>query len=398
MSLNNAACALAALVLAYACSCPAQAADDTALSASLEKLRRVAPLGGGHKEASAAAKTAAQADGEELPQILAAMDGVNPVAENWLRGVAEAVAHKTTAGGQPLPVKQLEGFLADSKHSPRARRLAYELIAAADPSAETRLIPTLLDDSSVELRRDAVAQALTAAEKTADKQALIAAYQKVFHHARDLDQIKAAAAKLTELERKPDIATHMGYVMTWKLIGPFDNVNDQGWNRAYPPEAKVDLTAEYEGQKGKVKWIEHTTTDDYGAVDLNKVQGNHKGAITYAYADLVADRDQPCELRLGCINANKIWLNGKLLTENHVYHAGSEIDQYIAAGELKKGTNAILLKICQNEQTENWAQSWQFQLRVCDSVGTAILSQDRPTAKVAAKGRVGVGESGGGGD
>lgn len=398
MSLKRAACSLSALFMAIACGCLVHAADDPALAASLAKLRTVAPLGVGHKEASAAAKAASQADGKSLPQILAAMDGVNPVAENWLRGVAEAVAQKTTAGGQPLPVKQLEGFLADAKHSPRARRLAYELIAAVDPSAEARLIPTLLDDSSVELRRDAIAQALTAAEKVTDKQALVAAYQKAFHHARDLDQIKAAAAKLTELERKPDIATHMGYVMTWKLIGPFDNVNDQGWDRAYPPEAKVDLTAEYDGQKDKVKWTEHTTTDDYGTVDLNKVQGNHKGAITYAYAELVADRDQPCELRLGCINANKIWLNGKLLTENHVYHAGSEIDQYIAAGELKKGTNAILLKICQNEQTENWAQNWQFQLRVCDEVGTAILSQDRPTTKVAAKGRVGEGESGGGGE
>lgn len=384
MSLTKAACTLCTLVLAIAPGGPAHAADDAALAASLDKLRTVAPLGAGHKEASAAAKIASQADGNKLPQILAAMDGVNPVAENWLRGVAEAVAQKTTAAGQELPVKQLEGFLADSKHSPRARRLAYELIAAVDPSAETRLIPTLLDDSSVELRRDAVGQLLTAAEKITDKQAGIAAYQKAFHHARDLDQIKAAAAKLTELEKKPDIATHMGFITTWKLIGPFDNVNGKGWDVAYPPEGKVDLAAEYEGQKEQVKWTEHTTTDEFGAVDLNKVQGPHKGAITYAYAELIADKAQPCELRLGCINANKVWLNGELVTANHIYHAGGEIDQYIAPGQLKQGKNTILLKICQNEQTEPWAQKWIFQLRVCDSVGTAILSQDRPTAKVAA--------------
>jgi hypothetical protein len=380
---KRAACSLSALVLAISCALPLSAADDPALAKALAAVRTIAPQGAGHQAAVAAAKTASQAPGSKLPQILAAMDGVNPVAENWLRGVAEAVAQKTTAAGQKLPVKELEAFLADGKHSPRGRRLAYELIAAVDPSAEARLIPTLLDDSSTELRRDAVAQAIAAAEKITDKPQAISAWQKAFHHARDLDQIKATAAKLTELEKKPDIATHMGYLMTWKLIGPFDNVGDKGWDVAYPPEAKVDLAAEYEGQKGPVKWTEHTTTDDYGTVDLNKVQGNHKGAITYAYAELVADRDRPCELRLGCINANKIWLNGELLTANHVYHAGSEIDQYIAPGTLKKGKNAILLKICQNEQTENWAQGWQFQLRVCDAVGTAILSQDRPTAKVA---------------
>jgi hypothetical protein len=46
---------------------------------------------------------------------------------------------------------------------------------------------------------------------------------------------------------------------------------------------------------------------------------------------------------------------------------------------LKKGRNEILVKICQNEQTEDWAQTWDFQLRVCDALGTAVLSQDRKT-------------------
>lgn len=363
------------------------AAEPLDLNAELSKLRAVGPMGVGHREAVAAAKAASTAPAESLPQVLGAMDGAGALAENWLRGIAEAVAQRAVESGNGLPVKSLEAFLADTTHSPRARRLAYELIATVDPGAEARLIPTLLDDPSVELRRDAVAQLLTAAEKVQDKQQSIAHFQKAFRHARDLDQIKAAAEKLKALEQPVDIARHMGFLQTWKVIGPFDNVNDKGWDFAYPPEMKVDLAAEYDGQKGKVKWIEHTTTDDYGAVDLNKVQGNHKGAIAYAYTELIAENPQPCELRLACINANKVWLNGELLTSNHVYHAGDEIDQYIAPGQLKQGKNSILLKICQNEQTEPWAQNWKFQLRVCDAVGTAILSPDRPSAKVAALGR-----------
>jgi hypothetical protein len=360
------------------------AADSTALTAALDKLRAVAPQGGGHRDAVAAAQVASEADARELPRILAAMDGLNPVAENWVRGVAEAVAQQGTASGQKLPIAELEAFLADENHSPRGRRLAYEIIAGVDAGAESRIIPTLLDDSSVELRRDAVAQLLADAAKTADKKQATGKYQKAFYHARDLDQIKESAAKLGEAGETVDIASQMGYVMRWKIVGPFDNVEDKGWDIAYPPEAKVDLAAELDGQKGKVNWIDHTTTEDYGTVDLNKALANHKGAIAYAYAELVTDRERPCDLRLGSINANKAWLNGELVTANHVYHAGSEIDQYIGQGRLKKGRNAILVKICQNEQTEPWAQSWQFQLRVCDAVGTAILSQDRPAAKVAA--------------
>jgi hypothetical protein len=312
-------------------------------------------------------------------------DGWSQPGCRWLRGVAEAVAQRATAKGGKLPQPQLEAFLLETKHSPRARRLSYELIAAVDPTAESRIIPKLLSDPSVELRRDAGGQVLTDAAKLAanEKEAAIKKYEVAFFHSRDLDQIKEASAKLREAGQLVDLATHMGYLLKWKLIGPFDNIDDKGWDVAYPPEEKVDLTAEYDGQKGKVKWIEAMTTDDYGVVDLNKIQGNHKGAITYAYAELIADKAQPCELRLGCINANKVWLNGKLLTANHVYHANTSVDQYIATGTLNKGKNTILLKICQNEQTEAWAQNWQFQLRVCDAVGTAILSQDRATQKVA---------------
>jgi hypothetical protein len=44
---------------------------------------------------------------------------------------------------------------------------------------------------------------------------------------------------------------------------------------------------------------------------------------------------------------------------------------------MKAGRNVILVKICQNEQTEEWAQVWQFQLRVCDPTGNAILSREK---------------------
>ena len=56
-----------------------------------------------------------------------------------------------------------------------------------------------------------------------------------------------------------------------------------------------------------------------------------------------------------------------------------------ARGTLRKGKNVILLKVCQNEQTDAWAQNWQFQLRICDPVGTAILAADRSAAVEAGK-------------
>jgi hypothetical protein len=40
----------------------------------------------------------------------------------------------------------------------------------------------------------------------------------------------------------------------------------------------------------------------------------------------------------------------------------------------KPGKNVILLKVCQNEMKEDWAQAWTIQFRVCDLAGRAIRS------------------------
>ena len=355
------------------------------LTAALDKVRAVGPKGAGHANAAEAVKLLANADAEQLPTILAAMQCTGDISANWFRGVVETVAQRSQQRGQKLPTAQLEKFLSDTRESPRARRLAFELLASVDFAAPGRLIPTLLDDPSLELRRDAVAAELERAEKLKeDKAAVVGAYQKAFYAARDLDQIKAAAKALQGLGEKVDIARQMGFITQWKIIGPFDNVGDVGWDTAYPPEQSVDFAGEYDGQKGKIKWLDHTTSDDFGAVDLTKALDKHKGAVAYAAAEFIADEAQAVDIRVGSINAVKVWVNGKQVDERHVYHAGSEIDQYTSRAELKKGKNIILVKICQNEQTDAWAQDWKFQLRVCNEIGTAVLSQDRPTSKTAA--------------
>lgn len=369
---------LSAIVLvSMACSVlTAAAAAEVAprqLDAALAQVRAVGPKGAGHRKAAAAVKTLARADAEQLPEILKAMQGASDLAANWLRGVVESVAQRSLENGEKLPAAELERFLADTRQSPRARRLAYELIASVDDTAPGRLIPTFLNDPSLELRRDAVAAQLEKAARLAsDKPAAVAAYRKTLEAARDLDQIKAAAKQLKELGESPDIARQMGFVTKWRIIGPFDNRGDIGWDTAYPPEKQVDFAAEHDGQQGKVGWQEDATQDPFGVVDLNQALGKHKGAVAYAAAELEVAEARTVDVRIGSVNAVKVFVNGQPIDERHVYHSGSEIDQYVSRANLKPGKNIILVKICQNEQTDSWAQAWQFQLRVCDAIGTAV--------------------------
>jgi hypothetical protein len=319
-----------ALTILFTTFASAQEPHD--LSPELAKIRAVQAKGDGHRDAVAAMKIVSQSDAAALPIVIAAMDDSSPLVENWIRAAAEAIAQKQIDKNQPLPVAQLELFLKDIRHSPRGRRLAFELISLQDKTAPERLIPTLLNDPSLELRREAVQKALDDAAKISAKETAVKMYYNAFAASRDLDQIKAASAKLKDLGETPDVPTHMGFIIGWKLLGPFDNVGDIGWDTAYPPESGVDLTKTYEGQKGEIRWVNHVTTDPFGIVDLAKALDKHKGAVTYAFAELDSAKAQPADIRYGSINATKVWLNGQQIAANHVYHAGIEIDQYIAKG------------------------------------------------------------------
>jgi tetratricopeptide (TPR) repeat protein len=362
------------------------AAHGEISQSALEALRQVDREGKGNRTAKDAwAELTAGANADQLPALLAAMDGAGPLAANWLRAAVDTVAERHMRQHGKLLTSPLEKFLSEKQHDQRARRLAYEWILRNDPTAADRLIPTMLDDPSLELRRDAVARVLAEAERAeADKKAdaALAAYRKALEAARDLDQVKVVTEALKKAGQGVDLPRHFGFLQDWQIIGPFDNRQGKGFSPALEPEARFDPKATYVGIDGaKVAWNTHHTDDPYGLVDLNKAIGKHMGAVAYAAAEFQCPIAQSVELRLGTESANKIWLNGKLLFSAEVYHANGTMDQYVGRGELKAGRNLILLKICQNEQTDAWAQDWKFQLRVCDASGKAVLATDRPAPR-----------------
>ena len=364
---------LAALVLTG----PTHAATSPKLSEPIRVIRAVGPEGRGNAAATDAWKTISSADAAALPVILAGMDGANDLAVNWLRSAVDTVAGRELAAGHALPIVALVAFVRDTQHHPRARRLAYELVARADAGQAQKLVVGLRDDPSPELRRDAV-QGLVdegaALRKVGQTNEAVPKYQAALKSARDVDQVESIAKELNKLGHPVELPSVFGWVSQWKVIGPFDSTRGAGFEKVYAPEERVNLAAEYDGKTGKIRWQDFTATNDYGLVDLNKPCGALKEVAGYAFTEFYSDKARPVELRLGCKNAWKVWLNGKLLFGRDEYHRGMEIDQYRLAAELKPGRNSILVKICQNEQTEKWTVEWEFQLRITDVLGTPIAS------------------------
>lgn len=359
----------------FACACCVQGQDRPSIGALVAKINAVDKEGAGHVEAARAWQELVGHGPNALVDILTAMDDPTPRAGNWLRTAVDAIAEKSLTVDKTLPVDRLEALVKDTKRSGPARRQAYEWLLRIDPSAADRLLPGMLDDPGAELRRDAVAVVLRDGDKLleTDKAAATTSFKKALHHARDRDQVVRAAEKLGKLGVAVDLTRQLGFVTRWHLIGPFDNVKNVGFEASYPPEKGYDPSAAYVAKEGKkVQWQEHVTELPFGLVDLNRAVGALKGAVVYGHAVVEAGQEQPVEVRCGSNNAVRIYLNGTEIYFRDEYHHGMQMDQHVGKGTLRAGKNEILIKVCQNEQTESWAQQWSFQLRLCDALGAAV--------------------------
>ncbi|MGB8170582.1 MAG: hypothetical protein WCF18_23970 [Chthoniobacteraceae bacterium] len=344
------------------------AADDP-----LKTLAAVEREGRGNEAASAAWKEVVQRGPAALPSVLAAAGKGSAVADNWLRLAGDVIVENAKRAKQPLPLAEVEAFLRDTAHASPARRLAFDLLQQADQARADAVEPSLIADPVQELRRGAV-QRLIDAAKAKDDAGKKAGYLQALEAVRDEDQTKFLAEELKKLGAPVDLARHFGFVMQWCVIGPFDNTERKGFDTVFPPEKEIALQSSYPGKEKQVGWVNFESKDDYGKIDLNKPLGMLKEATAYAVANFESPTERDAELRLGCKNAWKVWLNGELLFGRDEYHRGQQMDQYKLKCRLRKGINTVLVKACQNEQKEDWTVEWEFQLRVCDPAGTAILT------------------------
>jgi hypothetical protein len=370
------------LLIALAMTTDQAATAD--VSASIKEIRAVGPQGERSAEAARAWKELTRADVNQLPELLAAMNGAGALSRNWLRSAADVILQRAHDKGQSVPLSALETFLLDRRQDSQARRFAYELVVEADPSAKDRFLPGMLDDPSLDLRRDAVVRILDQAEKLygdGKKSESLPIFQQAFAASREKDQAEKAARRLKELGQPADIPTHFGFIMDWKVIGPFANTKQQGVDKAYPPEKEFQ-PADYDGKAGKVRWKDYVTASDTGLVDLNVPLGTHLESIAYARSEFANPQDRSADLRIGCFNTFKVWVNGELVLDRRDAYTGMRMDNYIAKIKLKAGKNVILVKVCQDIPPSPLPKNCRFQLRICDDCGGAVLSTARPAPPV----------------
>jgi hypothetical protein len=349
---------------------PALALTQAELGELIGQVKSVATAGATPQQQRAiAALTAAPTD--QLDELLRGMSGASPLAENYLRSAADAVAERALVSRGAFPANELREVLADDSLTPHARRVAYEWLVTFQPKLADELLPALANDSSLELRYDAVAQLIAMASDEVDKPRKTELLQQALSAARNVEQLETCRDELAKLDVLVNLGDVLGFVRNWQVIGPFDYAGGKGFAEVYPPEENIDLAAKYPGKKEEVSWKPLAATDEMAELDLNAGLVNEKEVVGYAYTTINSPTEQPVEVRYGSKNATKVWLNGEVIADNEVYHSGSAVDQYSAPAKLRAGENTILVKIVQNDQTQPWTNVWGVQLRLSDSLGGA---------------------------
>ncbi len=323
-----------------------------------------------------------------VPLLQSAKDA-NPIALHWLLCAADRILADARHDDAVLLRDGLEAFVRDRTQRDKARFLAWDWLRRIDSDAAQSLLSGMLDDPAGPLRREAVARRLAelpdaaaiqaAAKDDPRRQQWRDALVALFRAARDRDQVQGIAQRLRALGEAPDLIEHYGYVRQWHIVGPFDNAGDLGFDRTFPPGEKPAapvLSASFAGKHGDVGWRPYVSESAVGLIDLNAALGEGKGVTAYAAAWVRSDADQQAQIRVSTPNAFKVWLNGELAATYHVYHSGFEPDQYTVPCRLQQGENVIFIKVCQNQQTQDWARYWAFYLRVCDALGGGVIHQE----------------------
>ena len=166
----------------------------------------------------------------------------------------------------------------------------------------------------------------------------------------------------------------------WQLIGPFDNADNSGFDKVYPPEEKIDLTAEYPAVKGNAKWRKMSFGD--GRVHSLRRFDADGPLVCYLYRQINSPEAKNMRVSLGSDDGIKVWLNGELLFSNDVKRGATAGQDYVTL-PLREGNNDLLLKVV-NREGRTWG--FYFAPTLPERLLVALdrqLDRDFPTSDAA---------------
>ncbi len=154
------------------------------------------------------------------------------------------------------------------------------------------------------------------------------------------------------------------FVKNWNIIGPFPNESINDLEKIYPPEKEIDLHKSYEGKDGKtVRW--QFVKSPTNRINLEEIYPREEHAIAYAVSYVYSSSIRKAFVALGSDDGISAWVNGKKAGFDNANRTANAFQDAFPIN-LKKGWNAILLKITQD------AGGWGFYASIVNKNVSSI--------------------------
>jgi hypothetical protein len=140
----------------------------------------------------------------------------------------------------------------------------------------------------------------------------------------------------------------LGPLLTFSLIGTWDNYLGMGFHQEYPPETKIDFDANYQVKSIQNHWRDNDPLDITGKLNLKELFYPREWQVAYALSNLMIEKDLKAKLLISSSDPVKIWVNQKEVLQapsiNGWLFDGIELEI-----ELTAGLNQILIKSAQQK-------------------------------------------------
>ena len=164
-----------------------------------------------------------------------------------------------------------------------------------------------------------------------------------------LDLSSLEIPKNRKLEFALNIGRRPAFLAHWFYLGPFENVDDKGFDKVFEPEkdaGKIDLSKTYKGLNGStVSWKPIQIDDNNRASIHTLIPGKDMVAYFVSWYTAPADEEN-AKFAYGCDDGGKIWVNGALRSSEHIHWLLSP-DKYRLESSIRKGLNEIFAKVDQ---------------------------------------------------
>lgn len=175
----------------------------------------------------------------------------------------------------------------------------------------------------------------------------------------------AVAAPETRAAPVPP-APGVPFLGSWLVLGPFEDRDDTALEKPLFDEPKADPA---KGRTAKRRrWTPYRSPGNF--VDLARAVGAEEHALAYACCRLRVEEPVEAALWFGSDDGARIWLDGKLVHDQHNRFDGladaEGADAHLIPVHLSAGTHLLLVKV------SNFVGGWGFFLRLARPDGSPV--------------------------